>query len=143
MTSNAGTSIKSVALGFNADEKNSMQQMATDALKNIFRPEFLNRVDETICFNKLSKDNLIEISKIIVDRVVSQCNEKGVSLDINPDVYEYLAEHGYDDKYGARPLARLVEKEIEDKLADLYLQGKLGVGSKFKLDVSRGRIVIS
>lgn len=143
MTSNAGTSLKSVSLGFNADQKNSAVEMATDALKNIFRPEFLNRVDETIVFNKLSKDNLIDISKIIVGRVVSQCQEKGVALNITEAVYEYLAEHGYDEKYGARPLARLVEKEIEDILADMYLQGKLEVGTKLTLDVNEGRIVIS
>lgn len=143
MTSNAGTSIKSVSLGFNADENNSMSEMALDALKNIFRPEFLNRVDKTIVFNRLTRDNLIDISKILVGEVIGQCKDKGIEMTVEDSVYEYLAENGYDEKYGARPLARLIEKDIEDELADMYLQGKLTSGSTLKLKVKEGRIVIS
>ena len=143
MTSNAGTSIKSVSLGFNADENASMSEMALDALKNIFRPEFLNRVDKTIVFNKLSRENLIDISKILVKEVINQCADKGIALSVSDDVYSYLAENGYDDKYGARPLARLIEREIEDELAEMYLQGKLSFGSKLNLSIKEGRIVIA
>ena len=143
MTSNAGTSTKNNGIGFAADSRTKAKEHATDALKQIFRPEFLNRVDEIVVFNTLSKANLVEISKIMMKDVISQCNDKGIKITIEDSVYNYLAENGYDEKYGARPLRQLIQKKIEDELAELFLLRKIGEGSNVQVVLdNKGEITI-
>ena len=143
MTSNAGTSTKNNGIGFAADSRSKAKEHATDALKQIFRPEFLNRVDEIVVFNTLSKANLVEISKIMMKDVISQCNDKGIKITIEDSVYNYLAENGYDEKYGARPLRQLIQKKIEDELAELFLLRKIGEGSNVQVVLdNKGEITI-
>lgn len=143
MTSNAGTSAKNNGIGFAADSRSKAKEHATDALKQIFRPEFLNRVDEIVVFNTLSKANLVEISKIMMKDVISQCNDKGIKITIEDSVYNYLAENGYDEKYGARPLRQLIQKKIEDELAELFLLRKIGEGSNVQVVLdNKGEITI-
>ena len=143
MTSNAGTSAKNNGIGFASDSRSQAKEHATDALKQIFRPEFLNRVDEIVVFNTLSKANLVEISKIMMKDVISQCNDKGIKITIEDSVYNYLAENGYDEKYGARPLRQLIQKKIEDELAELFLLRKIGEGSNVQVVLdNKGEITI-
>lgn len=143
MTSNAGTSTKNNGIGFAADSRTKAKEHAIDALKQIFRPEFLNRVDEIVVFNTLSKANLVEISKIMMKDVISQCNDKGIKITIEDSVYNYLAENGYDEKYGARPLRQLIQKKIEDELAELFLLRKIGEGSNVQVVLdNKGEITI-
>ena len=143
MTSNAGTSTKNNGIGFAADSRSKAKEHATDALKQIFRPEFLNRVDEIVVFNTLSKANLVEISKIMMKDIISQCKDKGIKITIEDSVYNYLAENGYDEKYGARPLRQLIQKKIEDELAELFLLRKIGEGSNVQVVLdNKGEITI-
>lgn len=143
MTSNAGTSVKNNGIGFATDNKTAVKEKATGALKEIFRPEFLNRVDEIVVFNTLSKEHLVEIAKIMMKDIIAQCKDKGISIDIDDAVYNYLAENGFDEKYGARPLRQLIQKKIEDELAELFLLRKIGEGSSVKAIIDdKGEIAI-
>ena len=143
MTSNAGTSVKNNGIGFATDNKSAIKEKATDALKNIFRPEFLNRVDEIVVFNTLSKNNLVEIAKIMMKDIIGQCKDKGININIDDAVYNYLAENGFDEKYGARPLRQLIQKKIEDELAELFLLRKIGEGSSVTAIIDdKGEIAI-
>ena len=143
MTSNAGTSLKANGIGFTGDGKASAEEHAKDALKTIFRPEFLNRVDEIIVFNSLSRENLKNIARIMMQDISSECQEKGIQLEVTDKVYNYLAENGYNEKYGARPLRHLIQRKIEDELSELFLVGKIREGSTVKADInSKGEVVL-
>ena len=143
MTSNAGTSLKGKGIGFAADGKDSAEAHAKDALNQIFKPEFLNRVDEIIVFNTLTKDNLVKIAHIMLKEIIEQCKDRGFTLEIAQDVYCYLAENGYNEKYGARPLRQLIQRKIEDELADLFLLGKITAGSVVRVELdSKGEVIL-
>ncbi len=135
MTSNAGNSIKSKGIGFANDALVAIEEHANDALKQIFRPEFLNRVDEVIVFHRLDKPSLHKIANLMLAEVYAQCGDKGIRLTIGDDVSDYLVEHGYDEKYGARPLRRLIQRKIEDELAELFLNGSLKAGDEITFKV--------
>ena len=143
MTSNAGNSIRANGIGFTADGKRNAEEHAKDALKAIFRPEFLNRVDEIIVFNSLSKDSLKKIAKIMMQDICAECRDKGIELEVSDAVYNYLAENGYNEKYGARPLRHLIQKKIEDELSEMFLLGKIKEGSGVKADTDgKGEVIL-
>lgn len=143
MTSNAGNSIRANGIGFTADGKRNAEEHAKDALKAIFRPEFLNRVDEIIVFNSLSKESLKTIAKIMMQDISSECHDKGIKLEISDAVYHYLAENGYNEKYGARPLRHLIQKKIEDELSEMFLLGKIREGSSVKAEIDdKGEVIL-
>jgi ATP-dependent Clp protease ATP-binding subunit ClpA len=133
MTSNAGTDHKT-SVGFGNQTDNSMRQSVDSALKKIFRPEFLNRVDERVIFNRLGKDELREIIKLMIDEVNDEMSDKDMSLKITDEVIEYILEEGYSLKYGARPLRRVIQKNIEDEIAEKYLKGIYEDGSEVSVD---------
>jgi len=130
MTSNAGTTSKSAGIGFSENQNDVMKQHINDSLKEIFRPEFLNRVDDVIIFNSLEKDSIKKIAIIMLNEVKEQCVAKGITLEIEDSVIDYLVSEGFDDKYGARPLRRMIQKVVEDELAEMHLKGILKVGIK-------------
>lgn len=130
MTSNAGNSLKSKGIGFANDELKAIADSANDALKEIFRPEFLNRVDEVVVFNRLDMDNLVRIAKLMTEEIILESKDKGFELLLDESVYTYLATHGADDQYGARPLRRLIQKQLEDELAERFLRGELQSGDR-------------
>ncbi len=141
MTSNAGArELYSQSIGFTMS-KNDTERKSMKAIEQAMSPEFRNRLDAIVNFNPLN----IEIMKLIVDkfinRIKSQLVEKGVALEISPGAREYLAEKGYDNRLGARPLARLIQKEIETPLADEILFGKLEHGGYVYVDVSRDGVI--
>lgn len=151
MTSNAGANriISPKRLGFgNVDDakKNheQMQQAVMQEVRQIFRPEFLNRIDEIMVFHSLKKEEVREIAKIMMKEL---CNRIEKNLDIKVDVsryvYDYLAEKGYDEKYGARPLRRVIQKEIEDVIADEILSEKIQKHSKLLLRQKNKKLVFS
>ncbi len=143
MTSNAGTSLKSNGIGFASNGKEAAESHAKNALSQIFKPEFLNRVDEIIVFNNLTKDNLAKIAQIMLKDIINQCRDRGFTLEIANDVYTYLAENGYNEKYGARPLRQLIQRKIEDELADLFLLGKITSGSVVKVEIdNKGEVIL-
>ncbi len=125
MTSNAGTSLKGNAFGFGQDNEISMKSRVETVLKDIFRPEFLNRIDDIVIFESLSKADLREIVSLMLKEVEENMQLAGYSLEITPAAKDALAEKGYDPKFGARPLRKTIQKEIEDVLSDMLLAGEL------------------
>lgn len=122
MTSNAGTNIKTSAIGFGTKEQEAMEAKVKDVLKQTFRPEFLNRVDETIIFTELSKEELSKIADLMLNEVLEEGNMKNISIKVSESMKNYILEKGYDSKYGARPLRRAIQKYIEDEIAESYLK---------------------
>lgn len=129
MTSNAGTSNKASGIGFGSDGYAVMENKIKDVLKEIFRPEFLNRIDEIIVFDRLKKDELKEIVKLMLKEIEDEVREKNMTIEIEEPVIDFILQKGYDPKYGARPLRRTIQKYIEDELADMYIRGGYKEGS--------------
>ncbi|MCY6369583.1 ATP-dependent Clp protease ATP-binding subunit [Clostridium ganghwense] len=142
MTSNAGTHFKSNGIGFAKAEYNILENRVKDALKEIFRPEFLNRVDETIIFTELNKEELRQIIDLMIKEVVDEAQEKRINLEISNEVKDFILEKGYDKKYGARPLRRTIQKYIEDEIAEQYLQNKFREGSQINVKLKDGKIIL-
>lgn len=141
MTSNAGTSLKAHGIGFEKNNFNALENKVHDALKEVFRPEFLNRVDEIIVFTELSKEELKQIVDLMLKEVINEAREKNIILEIDDEVKEFILEKGYNPKYGARPLRRTIQKLIEDELAELFLQGKLNEVNLINIKMEENRIV--
>ncbi len=120
MTSNIGSQYISMF-----KEESAVKEKITDVLKNTFRPEFLNRVDEIITFSKLKKEDLVDIVDIQLGYLQKRLDEKHITLKFSKEAKEYLAEKGYDETYGARPLKRLIQKEVENPLALKVLSGEI------------------
>lgn len=143
MTSNAGTSLKSNGIGFSRDGYSALESRVKEVLKDTFRPEFLNRVDETIVFTELSRDQLRQIVDIMLREVSRDMGDKKMTLTVTDAAREFLMEKGYDPRYGARPLRRTIQKYIEDELTEMYLRGRLKEGDHASADCVEGRIVIT
>lgn len=116
MTTNAGATSSSSA-GFTATAKESDEGRVMAALESFLRPEFLNRVDGIVVFNRLTQENILAICRIMLDELASVLQEKAITLTYSDSVVAYLAEKGYSDKYGARNLRRLIQSDIEDAIA--------------------------
>jgi len=125
MTSNAGTSYKNKSMGFGNANTLEESEHIKDALKEVFRPEFLNRIDDIVVFTKLSKSELRQIVELMIKEVQIELEEKGITLHVSDEVKEFLLEKGYDDKYGARPLRRVIQRYIEDEISELYLRKEI------------------
>ena len=144
MTSNLGTGAETrEAVGFLRDpgrEDDSARRRATidEALKRVFRPEFLNRIDETIVFDQLTEEETRQIVDIIVAEVSARLAEHGVSIDLTDAARDWLASEGFDRVYGARPLRRVVQRSIENPLSRLILGGELVVGDHIIADIGDG-----
>lgn len=150
MTSNVGADLikKETSIGFltKDDAKLSydrMKEKVLDEMKKRFRPEFLNRVDEQIVFRPLSKEDLGKIVDIMISDINERLIEKGLSIVIGKKVKEFLVDKGYDPHFGARPLRRVIEDNIEDSLSEELLRGKFGYGSKIKVEVEGEKLVFA
>jgi ATP-dependent Clp protease ATP-binding subunit ClpA len=111
-----------------------------DALRGFFRPEFLNRVDETVVFNFLSREDILKIVDLQVALVNERLVEKGLVLELGDEARTMLAEKGYSPDFGARPLKRLIQKHILDPLAKLLIEGVVSEGDTVVIDVRDGEI---
>ena len=120
MTSNAGTGDAVASVGFGAEASGSTHSIL-DKLTNYFKPEFLNRFDDIVQFNPLTKDNLMKIVDLMIDDVNGMLADKKLHIDVPKDVDEKLVDLGYDPKMGARPLRRVIQEQIEDRIADYVL----------------------
>jgi ATP-dependent Clp protease ATP-binding subunit ClpC len=148
MTSNAGAQniIAPKQLGFVAvnDEEHrydTMKASVMEEVQRIFKPEFLNRIDETIVFHSLTKENIRNIVAIMLKELEKRCMDQlHISLEFSSGVKEKLAEESYDTKYGARPLRRNIQNKIEDSLAEEILSGKVAAGDAVSVRVKDGRI---
>ena len=141
MTSNAGTTLKSNGIGFANDGYKALENRVRDVMKEIFRPEFLNRIDEIIVFTELSRDELKQIVELMIEEVKEEVASKGMTIEVTEAAKEFILDKGYDVKYGARPLRRTIQKYIEDELAELFIKGKYKAGSNVIVDVEDGNIV--
>jgi len=146
LTSNLGTDSIGVEepLGFRtktADDLSSdqiyrlMEPKVKEALKRAFRPEFLNRLDEIILFRALNEEDIIEIAEKFLERVAGSAQEHDLKLVYTQELMRYLARRGFSKTQGARPLRRVIQKEIEDLLSERILKGEFGPGDTVKVDV--------
>lgn len=143
MTTNAGSEFKSAAAGFNSNEEIKMEDNVDKSLKQFFKPEFLNRIDEIVTFKPLTKDNLRMIIDLLLKDIVTKIAEKNAELVVTDNAKELILEKGYDKKYGARPLKRAIQKLLEDKLSCLSLTGQITEGCVITADRNGDEITVS
>ena len=149
MTSNAGAGsiISPKRLGFASkdDEKQNYEAMKASVMEEVrrmFKPEFLNRIDEIIVFHALNKEQMKQIVTILFKELISRCQEQmGITLKIRDSVKTHLVDSAYDVKYGARPLKRAIQTQVEDPLADALLSGEIRKGSQVTVTMRRGKLV--
>ena len=152
MTSNIGSKVIEKGgggLGFEFEQDqaesqyNRIRSLVNEELKQYFRPEFLNRLDEIIVFRQLTKDEVKEISDILLREVFARLTEKNIALQVTERFKERLVEEGYNPSYGARPLRRAIMRLLEDTLAEEILSGRLGDGDTATVDVDEnGKVTI-
>ena len=144
MTSNVGVKDmqdRGVGIGFatanNIEKEKALAKSILDkALKNKFQPEFLNRVDDIIIFDSLEKAEIGQILEIELKDLLSRSLENGYTFELDQSAKDFIIEHGYDEKYGARPIKRMVQNHVEDLLAELWIDGKLKDNGHVKITVS-------
>jgi ATP-dependent Clp protease ATP-binding subunit ClpC len=144
LTSNLGTNFKSDGYGFANKQIDSelLESKTKEALKEFFSPEFLNRIDDVITFNKLSHDTLTKIAELLIIELQNETKEKNILFTYSKDVVKYIVEKGYNEKFGARPLRRAIQKYIEDIIAVEYIKGDLKENTEYKLVVKDNKICI-
>ncbi len=148
MTSNVGASMitNTSKLGFTTgddeskDKYEKLKETVTEEMKKAFRPEFLNRIDETIVFSHLSKEEIRQIVDLMLKDLFKRLQERELSVEVTDEVKDHLAENGYSEAYGARPLRRLIQRKIEDELAEEILSGKYANGDTVRIVLNDGKI---
>ena len=150
MTSNAGahTIKKQRSMGFGSsasDEKSyeAMRENIMDEVKRIFRPEFLNRVDEIIVFHALEQDEIDRIAKLMLSNVQKRLRERDIDLEVDDSAIKLLSAAGYDLQYGARPLRRAIQRMVEDALSEEILDGKVKLGDRVSMSAQDGKLVFT
>lgn len=148
MTSNNGVSQinKMRKLGFNEDDDKAyddMKEKLMESLKESFKPEFLNRVDDIIIFHQLTKDETRQIAKILTDNLAKRVAENGMKLEVSDKALDYLAEKGYDKEYGARPLKRVIQRMIEDRLSEEILKNTVHSGQTVYVDYDGSQLTFT
>jgi ATP-dependent Clp protease ATP-binding subunit ClpC len=151
MTSNAGAQsiIEPKKLGFGAkeDEKQDHERMKSgvmEEVKRIFKPEFLNRIDETIVFRALNKDDMKQIVGIMVQQLAKRCKEQlQIELVVREAARSLIVEKAYDRKYGARPLRRKLQDEVEDRMAEKLISGEIQAGDRVVVTTKNKEIVVT
>ncbi len=142
MTSNAGSDSRSNVVGFNEGDK-AIGIKTENALKEIFRPEFLNRVDETIVFKELKREELLQIISLMLDDLREGLNEKAISLEVDDAAKKIILDKSYKREYGARPMRRYIERHIEDALAHMLLTNDIQSGQTAVVTAGDGELKIS
>ena len=145
MTSNLGsrTLFDSKAVGFNADkvdQAKARRAKVEQAIKQFFRPEFLNRIDETIIFDELTKKQLRDIVTLLTHKLVVRLQKKGITLKISRAALDKIVQDGYDPENGARPLRRAIQNNIEDKLAEMLITGEVKANDTLKIGSQHGHL---
>jgi len=142
MTSNVGTKEikKQARIGFGesagGDEHTKMKEQVDESMKRLFNPEFLNRIDDTIVFRHLEKDDIKQIIQINLNKLLKRVHEMGVDVQLTDRALDFLADKGFDKAYGARPLKRAMQKYVEDPIAEEILKGTVKDGTAVKVDVA-------
>lgn len=145
MTSNLGSRslFDSKAVGFNADKADPAKARSAKvekAIKQFFRPEFLNRIDETIIFDELDKKQLRNIVTLLTHKLVVRLQKKGIELKLSRAALDQIAQDGYDPENGARPLRRAIQNDIEDKIAEMLIVGEVKSGDTLKIGSQHGHL---
>ena len=138
MTSNAGSNVNNNSIGFGNEIAN--KDKLIDKLKEYFRPEFLNRVDEIISFNPLTKDQLLKIVDLMLKDTSKVLKDKDIKLEVTSKAKTYLLEKGTDIKFGARPLRRAIQRYVEDELSEMILRSQLNDGQTVKVDLEKDKL---
>ena len=136
MTSNAGSNLNTNSIGFGSTADASKNKML-NALKDLFRPEFLNRVDEIVAFDPLTNEQLMQIVDLMISDTQKVLNDRNIGLILTNEAKQYVLEKGTDLKYGARPLRRAIQRYIEDELSDMILRSQLLNGQKVLVDLGK------
>ena len=140
MTSNAGSERKGGSLGFDRTTDQQTKDKAMQALQQFLRPEFINRVDDVICFNHLTRDNFKAIAKIMLEELKQTLTDKGLSFTYGDDLLDYLTEKSYSETYGARNLRRLIQRELEDAIATRIIDSYLSPITHLQAVVEDGNL---
>ena len=153
MTSNLGSEFlasRSGALGFVASADGSgfasqddVRQRVMGKVREAMRPEFLNRIDEIVLFQKLGADELAQIVRLMLGASAARLAAREVEFEVTDAAVALLAERGYEPEYGARPLRRVIQREIDDRIADLFVSGALGDGEGVRVDAADGEFVVA
>lgn len=153
MTSNVGARLiteKQSSLGFNSEnenveesEKKDIKELVTGELRKVFRPEFLNRVDDIIVFNKLNKDEIKQIAVKMLKTLENRLDKMNIKISFTDNAVSEIADKGFDENYGARPLRRAIQNEIEDPLSEQMLEGKVKDGAVVTCDFSDGQFTFT
>ena len=139
MTSNAGSNLNTNSIGFGGTSIANRNKIL-DALKDTFRPEFLNRVDEIVVFNSLNENELIQIVDLMLNDTIKALGDKNISMHISEEAKKYLLKQGTDLKFGARPLRRAIQRYIEDELSDMILKQELKNGQIVEINVTEDKL---
>ncbi|WBY92032.1 ATP-dependent Clp protease ATP-binding subunit [Enterococcus casseliflavus] len=149
MTSNIGAQQirEEKSVGFNVTDltkdHQAMQKRILEELKKAFRPEFLNRVDETVVFQSLGEGEIHEIVKIMSKAIIKRLSNQDIQLKITPSAIDVIGKAGFDPEYGARPIRRALQKEVEDRLSEALLSGQIHLGDKVTIGASKGSITLN
>jgi len=149
MTSNLGATKlrdeKTVGFGAEdlADSYKAMSDTIRATLKQSFRPEFLNRIDETVIFHSLRKPELHEIVKLMAKHIVDRVAEQDIKLKITPAAIDAVAKAGFDPEYGARPIRRALQTQVEDKLSESLLNGEVKTGDQVTIGATKGEVTVN
>ncbi len=143
MTSNAGSNLNTNSIGFGNNASMTSSEKILSALKDVFRPEFLNRVDETIVFKPLTQAELIQIVDLLLSKTSDALSSKEIKLELNDDAKKFLVDVGTDLKYGARPLRRAIQKFVEDEIAEMILRNTVIAGQTIHGYVEDGKLKFS
>ena len=142
MTSNAGSQLNKSSIGFGENSEANKSKIL-DSLRETFRPEFLNRIDEIIVFNSLTKEELLQIIDLMLLETKNVLLEKNITMTISDSAKNYILEKGTDTKYGARPLRRSIQRYIEDELSDLILKSELQNGQTVNIDIDNNKLLFN
>ena len=141
MTSNAGSNLNTNSIGFG---KSTMDKNKIEiALKEIFRPEFLNRVDEIISFDSLTKEELLQIVNLLLKNTQNALDNKNIKLEVSEEAKQFILEKGTDLKYGARPLRRAIQRYIEDEISEMILRGEVEQGQTVAVNLNDAKLVFN
>ena len=154
MTSNLGSDLikRETTLGFAVKADNArtdqsayerMKDKVMEEVRRFFKPEFLNRIDSTVVFHQLDREEILSIVDLMMNQVRGELDDKQIGLELSEAAKEYLGEKGFDPVLGARPLRRLIQNEVEDQLSEELLSGKLGAGDVAYIDIEEGAITIT
>ena len=141
MTSNAGSNLNNNSIGF--DKRTVDNNKIEENLKQVFRPEFLNRIDEIIVFDSLTKDELLQIVDLMLKDTIKALNDRNISLIVSEAAKEFILSKGTNLKYGARPLRRAIQRYIEDEISEMILKGDVKDGQKVVVDVENDELKIN